>query len=118
MFLQVLLLLQRPWKASRKAFLLFSARSKTGLRAYRNLSIDDCKDKTGKVTKKHIRRAIEFGDLYNDDLSKAGDNHLAIHNHPSGSIAPSQEDKDVTKRLLSCSELLGVNLKTRLLMII
>lgn len=35
---------------------------------------------------------------------------IAIHNHPSGSITPSQEDKEVTKRLLSCSELLGVRM--------
>ena len=35
---------------------------------------------------------------------------IAIHNHPSGSITPSQEDRDVTKRLLSCSELLGVRM--------
>ena len=35
---------------------------------------------------------------------------IAIHNHPSGSISPSQEDKDVTQRLLSCSELLGVKM--------
>lgn len=35
---------------------------------------------------------------------------VAIHNHPSGSLNPSQEDKDVTKRLLSCSELLEVKM--------
>jgi DNA repair protein RadC len=35
---------------------------------------------------------------------------IALHNHPSGSISPSQEDRDVTKRLLSCSELLGVRM--------
>ena len=35
---------------------------------------------------------------------------IAIHNHPSGSISPSQEDKDVTRRLLACSELLGVRM--------
>ena len=35
---------------------------------------------------------------------------IAVHNHPSGSITPSLEDKDVTKRLLSCSELLGVKM--------
>ena len=35
---------------------------------------------------------------------------IAIHNHPSGSVTPSLEDKDVTKRLLSCSELLGVKM--------
>ena len=35
---------------------------------------------------------------------------IALHNHRSGSISPSQEDRDVTKRLLSCSELLGVRM--------
>ena len=35
---------------------------------------------------------------------------IAVHNHPSGNLSPSQEDKDVTKRLLSCSELLGVKM--------
>lgn len=35
---------------------------------------------------------------------------IAIHNHPSGNTNPGQEDRDVTKRLLSCSELLGVKM--------
>ncbi len=35
---------------------------------------------------------------------------VAIHNHPSGSLNPSQEDKEVTGRLLACSELLGVKM--------
>ena len=35
---------------------------------------------------------------------------VAVHNHPSGSLNPSQEDKDVTKRLLACSELLGIKM--------
>ena len=35
---------------------------------------------------------------------------VAIHNHPSSSLSPSQEDKDVTKRLLAASELLGVRM--------
>lgn len=35
---------------------------------------------------------------------------IAIHNHPSGSLAPSQEDKDVTSRLLACSDLLGIKM--------
>ena len=35
---------------------------------------------------------------------------VGIHNHPSGSLSPSQEDKDVTSRLLACSELLGVKM--------
>ena len=42
-------------------------------------------------------------------LSNSG-GFIAIHNHPSGNINPSQEDKDVTKRLLACSDLLGVRM--------
>ena len=35
---------------------------------------------------------------------------IAIHNHPSGNLSPSQEDRDVTSRLLGCSELLGIKM--------
>ena len=35
---------------------------------------------------------------------------IALHNHPSGSLSPSREDKKVTSRLLACSELLGVKM--------
>ena len=35
---------------------------------------------------------------------------LALHNHPSGALSPSREDKEVTSRLLACSELLGVKM--------
>lgn len=33
---------------------------------------------------------------------------LLVHNHPSGDPAPSQEDKDVTKRLKSAGDILGI----------
>ena len=35
---------------------------------------------------------------------------IALHVHPSGNTSPSQEDKDVTKRLLSASDLIGVKM--------
>ena len=35
---------------------------------------------------------------------------IAIHNHPSGNVNPSQEDRDVTKRLLACSDLMGIKM--------
>ena len=34
---------------------------------------------------------------------------ICLHVHPSGSLIPSQEDKDVTRRLLSAGELIGCN---------
>ena len=35
---------------------------------------------------------------------------IAFHVHPSGSLTPSQEDLDVTKRLIAASEILGLKL--------
>ena len=33
---------------------------------------------------------------------------IVAHNHPSGDVAPSAEDKDATRRLVRAGELLGV----------
>jgi DNA repair protein RadC len=35
---------------------------------------------------------------------------IAIHNHPSGSLKPSQEDRDITRRLLECGDLLNIQM--------
>ena len=35
---------------------------------------------------------------------------IGLHNHPSGSIKPSQADIDVTKRLAAAGKLLGIKL--------
>ncbi|MAU33613.1 hypothetical protein CL689_04200 [Candidatus Saccharibacteria bacterium] len=35
---------------------------------------------------------------------------IVAHNHPSGNLEPSQADRDVTKRLQSAGELLGIEL--------
>ncbi len=35
---------------------------------------------------------------------------IAIHNHPSGNLEPSQEDKDITKRLLECGKILDIRM--------
>lgn len=42
-------------------------------------------------------------------LSNAG-SFIAVHNHPSSSLEPSAEDRDVTKRLLMCSEMMNVRM--------
>lgn len=33
---------------------------------------------------------------------------IIAHNHPSGHIEPSQEDKNITNRLIQCGEILGI----------
>lgn len=35
---------------------------------------------------------------------------IAVHNHPSGDLEPSNEDLQITQRLVSCGELLGIAL--------
>jgi DNA repair protein RadC len=35
---------------------------------------------------------------------------ILAHNHPSGEVTPSQEDKDMTSRLQECGELLGIKI--------
>ena len=35
---------------------------------------------------------------------------ICFHNHPSGSLVPSQEDMDVTRRLLECGDLLNIRM--------
>ena len=42
-------------------------------------------------------------------LSNAGA-FICIHNHPSGNLEPSQEDKEITKRLLECGRLLDIRM--------
>lgn len=35
---------------------------------------------------------------------------IALHNHPSGNPQPSDEDKDVTRRLMECGDLLDIKM--------
>ncbi|MBU9711023.1 DNA repair protein RadC [Bacillus tamaricis] len=35
---------------------------------------------------------------------------VCLHNHPSGEVAPSHEDMEVTKRLVQCGKMLGIDL--------
>ena len=35
---------------------------------------------------------------------------IAVHNHPSGEIEPSPEDKEITKRLRDSGKILGIEL--------
>ena len=35
---------------------------------------------------------------------------ICVHNHPSGSLEPSREDKDITRRLLECGRILDIRM--------
>ena len=49
-------------------------------------------------------------EVYRPALRTAGASIVVAHNHPSGDAEPSQEDIEVTRRLIRAGELLGVPL--------
>lgn len=52
--------------------------------------------------------AVSPREIFKSAVLQNSSSFLAIHNHPSGNPEPSSEDKDVTKRLLLCSDLMGI----------
>lgn len=48
-------------------------------------------------------------DVFVEALNHEAVNIIMIHNHPSGDPTPSMEDINITKRLISCGNIIGVN---------
>lgn len=59
---------------------------------------------TGKAT------LVEPMEVYRVAVLKGASCLWAVHNHPSGNLKPSQEDKDVTDRLLQVGKILNIKL--------
>lgn len=49
-------------------------------------------------------------EVFKSSILSNGSGIIAIHNHPSGNIKPSREDRNITKRLKECGELMGIEL--------
>ncbi len=47
-------------------------------------------------------------EVFNPAIRESAAAVIFIHNHPSGDPAPSQEDKDLTQRLIKASEYIGI----------
>ena len=58
---------------------------------------------------------IEARDVFGPALRLPAASVILVHNHPSGSIQPSEEDLRVTKRLLEVGKILGVTLLDHLI---
>ncbi len=56
------------------------------------------------------RTIVHPREVYADALTDRAAAIIAAHNHPSGHVAPSQEDRMVTERLRQAGETLGVRL--------
>ena len=59
----------------------------------------------GLVNKSNVHPREVFADVIADRASAV----IIAHNHPSGELAPSKEDIQVTKRIKEAALLLGIN---------
>lgn len=47
-------------------------------------------------------------EVFREAIKRSTNKIILMHNHPSGTIEPSTEDKNVTSRLIKCGELIGI----------
>lgn len=47
-------------------------------------------------------------EVFIEAIKRSANKIILIHNHPSGSVEPSIEDKNITKRLIDCGEIIGI----------
>lgn len=49
-------------------------------------------------------------EVFKEAIKKTANSMILIHNHPSGSLEPSLEDKNTTQRLCNVGELVGIKI--------
>jgi DNA repair protein RadC len=54
-------------------------------------------------------------EVFREALKRSAASIIAIHNHPSGSPDPSREDIEVTKRLVECGKMIGIDVLDHLI---
>jgi DNA repair protein RadC len=47
-------------------------------------------------------------EVFKEAIKRSSNKMILIHNHPSGSVEPSNEDKNITDRLIKCGEIIGI----------
>ena len=47
-------------------------------------------------------------EVFREAIKRSTNKIILMHNHPSGTIDPSNEDKNITARLIKCGELIGI----------
>ncbi len=47
-------------------------------------------------------------EVFIEAIKRSANRIILMHNHPSGSVEPSNEDKNITKRLIECGEVIGI----------
>jgi DNA repair protein RadC len=54
-------------------------------------------------------------EVFREALKRSAASIICLHNHPSGDPAPSREDIDVTKRLVECGKMIGIDVLDHLI---
>ena len=74
-------------------------------------------DGTSRIIEKRVvsigtinQSLVHPREVFRDAISDNAVGIIVAHNHPSGQLEPSLEDKKVTKRLKEAGKLLGINL--------
>ena len=55
-------------------------------------------------------------EVFSDPLGDRAAANIVCHNHPSGQLEPSEEDRNITRRLYAAGELLGIALLDHLIL--
>ncbi|MDR7077925.1 DNA repair protein RadC [Neobacillus niacini] len=54
-------------------------------------------------------------EVFREALKRSAASIICLHNHPSGDPAPSREDVEVTKRLVECGKMIGIDVLDHLI---
>lgn len=54
-------------------------------------------------------------EVFKEAIRRSAASIICLHNHPSGDPAPSREDIEVTKRLVECGKIIGIELLDHLI---
>lgn len=66
---------------------------------------------THRVTVGTLRNSLVHPrEVFRPAIADSANSILLVHNHPSGDCCPSDQDLDVTKRIMSAGELIGIPL--------
>lgn len=60
--------------------------------------------------------AVAVRDVFREAISRNAVGIIVAHNHPSGGLEPSQEDRELTSRLVAAGKLLGIPLLDHLIL--
>jgi DNA repair protein RadC len=55
-------------------------------------------------------------EVFSDPLSDRAAAIIVCHNHPSGMLEPSDEDRNITRRLAEAGDILGITLLDHLIL--